>query len=162
MSTRGAISLAIGMLVLGLLLGAVMGGAAGYYAALNSRAAVGQMESPFPGPRGFPSTTGNFTGARVDQVSANSPAAQAGLQVGDVITAIDGTNIDQNHTLASLIQAKKPGDTVKLSVTRGNQNLSISVTLGASSQNSNTTFLGVTYSPAFPNGGGSRFRYPNG
>lgn len=173
MSTRGVISIAIGMLILGLVLGAVMGGAAGYFAALNSRAAVSQNQAPFPnqqfrqqspfGQRGVPPTTNTVNGARVDQVTADSPAAKAGLQVGDVITAIDGTNIDQSNSLASLIQAKKPGDTVKLSVTRGNQTLSISVTLGTSSQNSSTAYLGVSYSPAFSNGGGNRFRrYPNG
>jgi S1-C subfamily serine protease len=173
MSTRGAILLAIGMLVLGLILGAVMGGAAGYLAALNTRAAVGQSAAPFTvpqfrsplpfGPRGVPPTTNAVNGARVDQVTADSPAAKAGLQVGDVITAIDGTNIDQNHTLASLIQAKKPGDTVKLSVTRGNQNLTLSVTLGASSQNSSTAYLGVSYSPVFSGTTPRfRFRYPNG
>ena len=171
MSTRGVILIAIGMLILGLALGAAMGGAAGYFTALNTRVAVGQNRAPFTGPqfrqqmpfgqRGVPPTTNTINGARVDQVTTDSPAAKAGLQVGDVITAIDGTNIDQNHPLASLIQAKKPGDTVSLSVTRGNQNLTLSVTLGSSSQNSSTAFLGISYSPMFPNGGG-RFRYPNG
>ena len=69
MSTRGVILVAIGMLVLGLVLGAVMGGAAGYFAALNTRAAVGQNQLPFTGPqfrqplpfgqRGLPPTAKN-------------------------------------------------------------------------------------------------------
>jgi putative serine protease PepD len=100
------------------------------------------------------------TGARVDQVTADSPAAKAGLQVGDVITAIGGTKIDATHSLADLIQQKKPGDSVALAVTRGTQNLTITVTLGASAQNSSTAFLGISFTPVSP--GGGRFRLPNG
>ncbi len=101
-----------------------------------------------------------MSGARIDQVVAGSPAANAGLQPGDVITAVGGTAIDANHSLANLIQASKPGDTVNLSVTRGSQSLTINIVLGASPQNSSHAYLGISYTPL--SSGGSRFRQPNG
>lgn len=45
-------------------------------------------------------------------------ASSAGLQQGDIVTKIDGTSITSSNTLTALIAAKKPGETVTLSVTR--------------------------------------------
>ena len=51
--------------------------------------------------------------------AVNSPEAKAaGLQAGDVITAIDGTQITSSTTISAYIANKKPGETVKLSVVR--------------------------------------------
>lgn len=177
MSSRGAILLAIGMLVLGLLLGAFTGGVAGFFIGQGSRLAFSRNVAPVQPNQGAPfqyrqpgqsplqrnvppSSTNAVSGARVDQVVASSPAANAGLQPGDVITAVGGTAIDANHSLANLIQASKPGDTVNLSVTRGAQSLTINVVLGASPQNSSQAYLGISYTPL--SSGGSRFRQPNG
>ncbi len=179
MSTRGAVLLAIGMLILGLLLGAVTGGAAGYFAGQSARPAVSQFvprgnvpqpsqpnpnpnPNPLPfGPRGgIQPGTNAVNGAIVAEVTADSPAAKAGLQVGDTITAVGGTKIDANHSLADLVQAKKPGDAVDLALTRGTQNLTITVTLGASQQDSNTAYLGIRFTPSMP--GGNRPRGSNG
>jgi membrane-associated protease RseP (regulator of RpoE activity) len=181
MNTRSAILLAIGMLILGLALGLVTGGVGGYFAGRSSQPAFSMNLQPFNGqmpnqtvpnqtlpnqpapfnPRGNQPNTTSVAGARIDQVVADSPAAKAGLQVGDLVTAIGGTLIDQTHSLSDLIQGKKPGDTVELAVTRGSQNLKISVTLGASAQSSTTAYLGVSFTPVTP-GGGGRFRMPNG
>ncbi|MCL5257273.1 MAG: trypsin-like peptidase domain-containing protein [Chloroflexi bacterium] len=68
-------------------------------------------------------------GALVMQVSQGSPAEKAGLQQDDVITQIDGVNIDQNNTLLSLLLKHKVGDTIKLTVNRGGTNSTMSVTL---------------------------------
>jgi membrane-associated protease RseP (regulator of RpoE activity) len=113
------------------------------------------------GPRGNQPNATTVTGARVDQIVADSPAAKAGLQVGDVITAIGGTQIDQTHSLSDLVQQKKPGDSVALTVTRGGQSLTINVTLGASAQSSTTAYLGISFTPMTP-GGGGRSPLPNG
>ena len=185
MNRNSAILLAIGMLILGLGLGLVTGGVGGYFAARRMQPAVSQNlplngqqpnqtvpnqtqpnqtlpNRPFrSGPRGNQPNTNAVTGARVDQVVADSPAAKAGLQVGDVITAIGGTQIDQTHSLADLVQQKKPGDSVALSVTRGNQSMTITVTLGASAQNSAAAYLGISFTPMAP-GGGNRSPMPNG
>jgi serine protease Do len=64
-------------------------------------------------------------------VIAGSPAAKAGLQVNDVITAVNGTQIDQGHSLTSLLDQHVPGDTVKLTILRAKQTLQINVTLSA-------------------------------
>jgi S1-C subfamily serine protease len=72
-------------------------------------------------------------GAYITSVVPGSPAAQAGLQSGDVITAIDGTPIQNDSDLAQILSNDKPGDTVTLTVLRGSQTLTIKVTLGQSS-----------------------------
>jgi len=63
-------------------------------------------------------------------VIAGSPAASAGLQTNDVITAVNGTNIDQTHSLTSLLDQHQPGDRISLTVLRGGKALSLGVTLG--------------------------------
>ncbi len=61
----------------------------------------------------------SFGGAVVTGVADGSPAAQAGLAAGDVITALDGTNVDSAQALSSAIAAHKPGDHVTISWTDG-------------------------------------------
>ena len=63
-------------------------------------------------------------------VIAGSPADQAGLKDNDIITAVNGTNIDQTHSLTSLLDQHQPGDKVTLTVVRGSQTLHVDVTLG--------------------------------
>ncbi len=72
-------------------------------------------------------------GAYIRNVVSGSPAAQAGLQSGDVITAIDGTQLQSDSDLAQILGQHKPGDQVTLTVQRGNQQLTIKVTLGQTS-----------------------------
>jgi len=69
------------------------------------------------------------TGAYVQQVYPNTPAARAGLQAKDIITAVDGQSIGQNHSLQTVIQGRQPGQTVRLSVFRAGRTLSITVKL---------------------------------
>jgi S1-C subfamily serine protease len=69
-------------------------------------------------------------GVVVAQVQPGSPAAQAGLQPRDVITAVDGQPLESDTGLAEAISAHKPGDTLALTVLRGNQQITVDVTLG--------------------------------
>ncbi|HEX3052865.1 MAG TPA: PDZ domain-containing protein, partial [Aggregatilineaceae bacterium] len=69
-------------------------------------------------------------GALVEAVVDDSPAAEAGLQTGDVITAVDGDQVDEEHTLPDRLAAYEEGDTVTLNVLRGEETLDIEVTLG--------------------------------
>ncbi|MGH2548244.1 MAG: S1C family serine protease [Thermomicrobiales bacterium] len=72
-----------------------------------------------------------LAGEQVMDVTADTPAADAGLQVGDVITAVDGTTIDQDHQFMNLaVLTHNPGDTIKLTVDRNGQSQEISITLG--------------------------------
>jgi len=69
-------------------------------------------------------------GALIEEVVDDTPAAEAGLQVGDVITAVDGDQVDEEHTLPDRLAAYEEGDVVMLSVLRGEETLDIEVTLG--------------------------------
>jgi serine protease Do len=62
-------------------------------------------------------------------IMPDSPAAKAGVQAGDIITAIDGTTLDQDHVLADIISNHSVGDTVTLTVDRGGKELTLQVTL---------------------------------
>ena len=78
------------------------------------------------------SLTGRFYGLpQGEYVGAlNSAEAQAsGLQVGDVITSIDGTALESEAVLRSAINEKKPGDTVELEVYRPSTNNTLTITL---------------------------------
>ena len=61
----------------------------------------------------------------------SSPAANAGLKENDIITAVNGTNIDQTHDLTGLLDMYQPGNTIKLTVLSGNTSKEVDVTLGS-------------------------------
>jgi len=69
-------------------------------------------------------------GAYVANVSAGSPADQAGIQEGDIILAIDGTKIDQKTSFTEALFPHQPGDQVKVDLQRGDQQMTKDVTLG--------------------------------
>ena len=69
-------------------------------------------------------------GARVESLSSGSPAASAGIQAADVITALDGKSIDSAGALRSAIDSHAPGDKVKVTVRRAGTTKTITVTLG--------------------------------
>jgi len=69
-------------------------------------------------------------GVTIRQVVDGSPAA-AGLQVDDVITAVNGEAVATAQELAAAIQALIPGETATLSVTRGGEEVEVEVTLGS-------------------------------
>lgn len=68
-------------------------------------------------------------GALVREVVADSPAAEAGLQQDDVITAVNGEPVDAERTLRDRLIAYEAGDTVTLTIARGDETLDIDVTL---------------------------------
>jgi S1-C subfamily serine protease len=69
-------------------------------------------------------------GALVNQVQPKSASAQAGLQVGDVITSFDGIDIYNPDELLQRLVLHKPGDQVPLSVVRNGQTVTLTVTIG--------------------------------
>lgn len=78
------------------------------------------------------SLTGRFYGLpQGEYVGAlNTTAAEAsGLQVGDVIMSIDGTELESETVLRTIINAKKPGETVELEVYRPSSGKTITITL---------------------------------
>ncbi len=68
-------------------------------------------------------------GARISQVRSGTPATEAGLRVGDVVTTVDGRKVTSAETLSSAIAAKKPGDTVTVTYTRAGKSDTVEVTL---------------------------------
>jgi S1-C subfamily serine protease len=72
-----------------------------------------------------------IAGQGIVAVEPGGPAEDAGLQAGDIITAVDGVTLDQDHQFINLvIFDHKPGDTVALTVNRNGNTQQISVTLG--------------------------------
>jgi serine protease Do len=71
----------------------------------------------------------NNEGAVVTQVEDGSPAAKAGLKVGDVITELDGSKVTDASELQIQVGQKQPGTAIKLSVLRDGKNVSVPLTL---------------------------------
>lgn len=71
------------------------------------------------------------SGAYVAGVQSGSPAAKAGIAVGDVITAVNSSSISDSADLSNALVNMKPGQTVKLTwVTASGNQQSASITLG--------------------------------
>jgi S1-C subfamily serine protease len=75
-------------------------------------------------------TTNDQSGAVVSQVVANGPAARAGMQAGDKIVAIDGRPISSSDDVSAAVAAHKPGDKATVTVVRGGNRRTLTVTLG--------------------------------
>jgi serine protease Do len=71
----------------------------------------------------------NATGGVVTQVEPDSPGAKAGLQIGDVITEIDGQKVSDAGELQVLVGQKQPGSKITLNVLRDGKRMTIPVTL---------------------------------
>lgn len=115
---------------------------------VKSVLSTGKFQQPYLGVLYIPITNGvakqyNLSvtnGAYIVPVSQSngqasvvkgSPAAKAGLQAKDIITSVDGSAINESHSLTSLLDQHQVGDTVSLKVIRGGKNLNISVKLDA-------------------------------
>lgn len=95
-------------------------------------------------------------GAIVSQVEKEGPAAKAGLQEGDIITAVNGRAIDDSVDMPVIIGSMAPGSIAKLSIIRNNKDMTLDVKVeeapneSASSNASKTAAankLGVTVRP---------------
>lgn len=72
----------------------------------------------------------NGGGAEVGAVTEGSPAAKAGLEAGDVITAFDGDAVETAEALTAAVSTKSPGDEVTVTYTRNGDSHTAQVTLG--------------------------------
>jgi serine protease DegQ len=61
------------------------------------------------------------------QVATPSPAAEAGIQPGDIITSLSGRETAPAEDLIAALRGTKPGDRVQLTVLRGANTLEITV-----------------------------------
>lgn len=79
-----------------------------------------------------PLAVGDYSsGAVVMRVALDSAAAAAGLEVGDVVVAVDGQAVATSDDLAAAVATRRAGDVVELTVLRGEAELAVEVTLGA-------------------------------
>jgi S1-C subfamily serine protease len=70
--------------------------------------------------------SGSPTGPAVE---SGTPAADAGLRDGDIITAINDQAIDKDHPLDATLSQYSPGDTISVTVLRDGESITLSVTL---------------------------------
>src|SRR6202165_3518341 len=98
-------------------------------------------------------------GALVAEPQANGPAAKAGIESGDVITAVNGETVKDGRALARTIGSLAPGNAVKLNVLHKGQDKVINITLGqlpnsleakADTDNNNDKGGGATRGTAVP------------
>jgi putative serine protease PepD len=68
--------------------------------------------------------------ARLVRVVEGSPAGRAGLQSEDEVTKVDGDEIESGDELRDVIDAKKPGDRITLTIRRSGDERTVRVTLG--------------------------------
>lgn len=69
-------------------------------------------------------------GIFVSEIAPNGPAAQSGIQQGDIISSIGEIKLDENHSFINALFSFEPGEVVTLEVIRGRQVLELRVTLG--------------------------------
>lgn len=74
-------------------------------------------------------------GVYINEVANGSPAGNAGLQPGDIITKLGNVTLDATHSYVNTLFNYKPGDQVTLDVARGNQTMQVQVTLGEAKHN---------------------------
>jgi serine protease Do len=69
-------------------------------------------------------------GALISTVSPGGPAAQAGMQIGDVVIEFNGRPVEDNVQLVAMVVATKPGTTVPVTIVRDKQRRTLNVTIG--------------------------------
>ena len=97
---------------------------------------TGKAENAYVGVSLDPSVSGGAGIAKSSSsgeapIATGSPAAKAGLQAGDIITAVNGQHVTSVNEFVAAIANYAPGDTVTLTVNRNGSTKSIKLTLGA-------------------------------
>ena len=74
-------------------------------------------------------TDSNIGGALIQKVTKGSPAEKAGIQVGDLITKVDGQRVTSTEEVISYFSQKKVGDSVVVTLLRDADSMDVTVTL---------------------------------
>ncbi len=88
---------------------------------------AGRLRRPFLGI--MPADRDGAEGAEVVRVVPGSPAARAGIRLGDVILSLNKSPIRRAADVTSVLRRLKPGDVVQIELLRGNQRLRVSAHL---------------------------------
>ena len=73
---------------------------------------------------------GHSSGVTISSVDRTGPAAKAGLQSGDLVTAVNGAHVDTAHELIKAVSATAPGSSLTLTVRRRGKSMDVSVAVG--------------------------------
>jgi len=92
------------------------------------RGSIGVAFSAQPNPA-IARVYGAKSGVTVSSVTANGPADQAGLKIGDTITSVNGKPVKTGDELVANISAEKPGSKVKIGYERGGKSAETTVTV---------------------------------
>jgi S1-C subfamily serine protease len=95
---------------------------------LEDLRAGGQREPGFLGVNLADRNDGG-SGALVAEVTGGSPAADAGLEVGDIVVAVDDQPINGSEGLVGVVRDHSPGDQVSIVVVRGGDEVTLTATL---------------------------------
>lgn len=90
-----------------------------------------KVQHPFVGVFLNSTSTG---GAQISSVQSGSPASAAGLEPGDVVTAIDGKSIDSTQQFIETVDTYSPGQTVTLTVRHDGSSHTVKLKLGTRPQ----------------------------
>lgn len=96
-----------------------------------THARLGIQISNAAGRSGSSDTT--LSGARIEELERGSAAADAGLEAGDVITAIDDHQIEDTEALIATVRSYRPGETVKITYLRDGEEDTTDLELGSDS-----------------------------
>jgi len=104
---------------------------------MNQLLQTGTVSHPYLGVSAVPITPDlqqqlglqQSSGALVQEVGGGTPAAQAGIQPGDVIVAIDGKPVHSPEDLIAVLRGHNPGDTVQVTLVRNGAQQNVSATL---------------------------------
>jgi len=69
-------------------------------------------------------------GVYITKVAGNSPASEAGLKDGDIITKVGDIALDETHSYVNTLFTFKPGDQITLNVIRDGKDVQVQITLG--------------------------------
>ncbi|MCR1784240.1 trypsin-like peptidase domain-containing protein [Nocardioides carbamazepini] len=94
-----------------------------------THARLGIQVADAAGTAGSSDTT--LSGARIAEIENGSAAADAGLAKDDVITAIDGRQIENSEALIATVRSYRPGDSVKVTYLRGDKESTTELELGS-------------------------------
>ena len=74
-------------------------------------------------------TDANVDGVPIEAVRPDSPAKKAGIQVGDVITTINGKEVDQFEDLIGVLRNNRAGDEITIGLKRKDEQKTVKATL---------------------------------
>jgi S1-C subfamily serine protease len=97
---------------------------------LRDQAAGGTRDPGFLGV-GLEDRSDGGQGAVVTEISPDSPADDAGIRSGDVVVAVDGQAVDGTGAIIGVIRDHEPGDTVSVTIERGEATETFDVELAA-------------------------------